>query len=334
MRCAISITSLLLLLLAAGCVDRATGSRPAFSGEPMSNPDLQMRAERLLLQAAQGDIDVVRCNAIEALTQVAPEAGRQAFVESLRNESPMVRYAGCVALGEQRSKDARTELLRLLNDESPRVRLGAAFALARAGEKNAAAYLVGGLNSHDENLRCDAAYLVGRLGDPAAVKRLKYVESGEKSGKVLVHIHGALAMLGQPQSVERLISYTAGDAVSRIVALQTLVELRNDRAVDAFKLIYSGQKNYLQLRLLAARGLGRLGYDTGYKLALQSLNYSAKEAEPEEVLSVRTLAALTLGSIGKSDALPDLRRVAEAEPDERIQVAAACAICQIVTGKR
>lgn len=329
----LSIASSLALLL-AGCADRAVTTRTAGSSDSMAFGELRQRSERLLLEAAKGDLDVVRCNAIEALAQVAPTAGMTAFFDSLNNESPMVRYAACVALGELRTREAKPAMMKLLNDPSPRVRLGAAYGVARTGEKNAAAYLAAGLNAQDENLRCDAAYLIGKLGEPAAVKRLKLAETREKSSKVSVHIQAALAMLGQPQSVERLISYTAGDAVSRIVALQSLVELHNERALDAFRLIYNGQSNYLQLRLLAARGLGRLGYDTGYKLALNSLSYNSPKSEPEEVMSIRTIAALALGAIGDPKALPELKHTAESDPDERIQVAAAYAICQIVTNRR
>lgn len=330
----LSVPALLGLFVLAGCTERTTATRPVGAGDSLAYGELRQRAERLLLEAAKGDLDVVRCNAIEALAQVAPAAGMNAFLDSLHNESAMVRYAACLALGELRARDARPAMMKLLNDASPRVRLGAAYGVARCGETNAAAYLAAGLSSQDENLRCDAAYLIGKLGEPAAGKRLKLAESREKSNKVLVHIQAALAMLGQPQSVEKLISYTAGDAVSRIVALQSLVELRNERALEAFKLVYNGQTNYLQLRLLAARGLGRLGYDTGYKLALSSLNYSSSKSEPEEIMSIRTLAPLALGAIGDPKALPDLRRIAESDTDERIQVAAAYAICQIVTNRR
>lgn len=332
----ILITALAATLFSlGGCADRlATPAAAPNNNAPVEFGELRQRATRLLVQAAEGDIDVVRCNALEALSHVDADRAADAARKSLRHESPLVRYAASCVAGDLRLRDASPDLMQLLNDNSPRVRLGAAYALARGGEKNCAAYLVAGLGSNDENLRCDAAYLIGKLGEPAAVKRLRLAQTREKSSKVLVHIDTALAMLGVPQSVERLMSDTAWDAVSRIIALQSLVELKNERTAGAFRLILNNKDNYLQMRLLAARGLGRLGDNSGYKLAYASLTYTPQKGDDQDVFSIRSLAALALGAIGDPKALPELRHMAETESDERIQVAAAYAICQIVMNKR
>jgi len=289
---------------------------------------ISARAQELLLRAARDEDPVVRSHAFEALVSVLPEQGRSEFRAALRDPNPLIRYAGCVSLGVLRDRTALSEIQPLLRDSSPRVRLAAACASYRCGQKAAARLLVSTLSDHpDENLRADAAYLIGKLGDPSALPRLEWAASNEKSGKVQVHIAAARAMLGDDDGVNELINAIQGDAVSRLVALQTFVEAPSRRAHDALRYRLNDERDYLQTRLIAARALGRLGDDAGFTLALESLFHQG--ADPNETMSVRQNAALALGAIGSPQALASLARLAETEGDPRTQVAACWAICQI-----
>ncbi|MEP0846486.1 MAG: HEAT repeat domain-containing protein [Phycisphaerae bacterium] len=323
LRCALVVSA----ALSGGC--QAGGPRPATAEQN----ELRRRAEDLLVRAGLSEVDVVRVNAIEALVQVLPEAGLPGIRESLGNESPLVRYAACVALGELRDRATLPKIRPLIAESNPRVRLAAAFAATRCGESNNAAVLVETMNGHpDENLRADAAYLIGKLGEKKALKRLRLAAKRERSGRVLMHIYTAMAMLGDEYALDRLMeAAVSSDVIARLIALQSLTELASPRSRDALLYRFQQEGDYDQVRLMAARGLGRLGAKVGYDLAVKSLR--RQESDPNETMRIRSLAALALGAIGDARALPLLAEVAADESDPRTQVAASLAICQIARRK-
>lgn len=320
---ALVLVTVLTAPLAGGC--QWGGPRPS----PAERAELRRRAEDLLLRACTSDLDVVRANAIEALAKVLAEHCPPCLRESLRSEHALVRFAACTALGELKDCGSAELIRPLLADPSPRVRLAAAFALVRCGEISEAALLVETLNGHpDENLRADAAYLIGRIGEKKALKRLRLAARRERSGRVLMHIYTAMATLGDENGLDRLMeAAVSGDIVARLVALQSLAELGRPRSHDALRVRFAQEGDYVQTRLIAARGLGRLGDASGYELAMRSLDYT--DADPNEQMRVRSLAALALGAIGDERALPRLAELARRETDERVQVAACLAICEI-----
>ena len=126
------------------------------------------------------------------------------------------------------------------------------------------------LSDHpDEKLRADAAYLIGELGEPKALKRLKLAAAREDSGYVAVQIESAMAKLGDRASLDKLVQYTLkSDAVTVLLALQTLVELADPTTRKTLEYRLHSDADYLQARLIAARGLGKLGVDEGYDLAI------------------------------------------------------------------
>ena len=323
-----------LALVAAGLL---CGGCQGMSAEvaPQQRAQLEQRALGLLLRAAQSGLDaVIEANAIEALSDVAPDAGLPAFHAALDSSSPLVRYAGCVALGKLRHLPALKNFRRLLDDPDPRVRLAAAFAAYRCGDRGQARLLVQMMNDHpDEKVRAEAARLIGELGEPKALKRLRLAAMREQSDYVIVHIESAMAKLKDRDSLDRIIQYALkSDAVTILLSLQTLAELADPRARRALEYRLHNEADYLQMRLLAARALGRLGVDDGYELALSALNHKARDAN--ETMQIRSNAALALGAIGRADALAALKHLAETESDARTQVAACYAICQIIRAAR
>lgn len=299
-------------------------------------PDLRQRATQLLLRAAQSDDLELACNAIEALVRVAPQQGLPYFRAALRSEYPLVRFAGLTALGTLRDAVSRNEIRSHLSDSSQLVRLAAAYAAYRCGEKQTAQVLVTALHDHpDENVRAEAAHLIGLLDEPRAVARLRAAEqlpNNERSKRVLIQIYTSMARLGDQQALYKLIDYySQGDAASRILSLQGLAELGSPESREALELRLSPDEDYLINRLIAARGLAKLGSKAGYDLALTSSGYSAQNPDdPEEGIRIRANAALALGAMGDARALPVLRKLAEDGDDPRVQIAACLAICQIV----
>lgn len=317
---------------------------------------LRQRALDFLYRAARSDLDVVAGNAIEALVQVEPRAAVPTFRAALNSEYPIVRFAGAVALGETRDCGGPDRLAKVLEDPHELVRLGTAFAAFMCGERGYGRRLTDALHqSTDEHVRSTAAMLIGKTGEPAALGHLRHA-LGDKSNIVRIQVIASMAELGDEEAVDRLIQYAQGDAVMRIVALQTMVELAEPRTRDGLLYRLTRDDEHIQHRLIAARALGRIGRrggesgasskggsrgepgQEGYDLALASLNFSANDASSEltpveraeEAVRVRSLAALALGDIGDARALAALEALASGADDPRVKLAASVSICHIV----
>ena len=309
-------------LLLTGCRSPAG---PSLSGDRVQ---LRNRALALLQRAAESPLPVVRANALEALVDVAPRQSLPLFRGALKSANPLVRYAACVALGDVRDRASVEAFRRLVSSADHHVRIGAAYAAYRCGLSGAARILVDALNNDpDEKIRADAAFLIGKLGESKAIKRLRLAMRREKSTYVQVHIVAAMATLGDDESLDALIYYTQSDITSRIIALQTLERIAAPRARGALLRLLNDDQTYVQIRLLAARALGRLGDRSGLQLCLRHLTYKADK--PEETRQVRVNAALALGAMRSAKALPALEKLAGDQSDPQVQVAAAYAICQI-----
>lgn len=231
-------------LLTVGC--EAPGRRLP----PDQEVALESRALDLLTRAAESELDVLRANAMEALVKVDPEMGRPHFRAALEVTTPLVRYAGCIASGDVRDRNSLPILRRLLEEPDARVRMAAAYAVYRCGETGAGRILLDNLTDNpDEKMRAEAAYLIGKLGDRKATRALQKAEPQETSSYVVVHIQTALALLGEIRMVDRLIEYMLkSDSVTRLLALQGLVELRDDRARRALAYRVSDESDYLEDR--------------------------------------------------------------------------------------
>lgn len=323
---------LLTVVSLAGCSQ--TPAPRAARMSVLEQAQLRQRALDFIHRAARSEIDVVCCNAIEALVQLDPDGGSRHFRAALGSPVPMVRFAGCLALGEIRDTGEIDRLRRLISDADPHVQLAAAYAAYRCGGRDAGWQLAGALRTHaDENVRADAAFLIGKLGEPEAVAHLRLAATNDKSSKVRVLAIAAMARLGDREGIERLIQVAQGDATSRIVALQSIAELATERMRDAllFALSKGPSDEYLENRLIAARGLGKLNDKSGFDLAFWALTHRHTDANDEEKdTRVRVLAAMALGDVGDARALGELEKLAASQDDARVQLAASYAICRIV----
>lgn len=314
---------------------------------PGERSELIRRSEDLLLRAAESEYDDVRVHALEALVEVAPRLALPQFRGATEHEKAVVRYAGLVSLGRLGDAESLPWVRARLNDPDPHVRLAAAFAALRCGvedERGRCAWTLATALSSDPSpdLRADAAYLIGQLGEQRAIRRLRRAVRYDESQKVRVQAIGALAMLEAPGALQELVRYTDGDQVGRLVALQALVEIADPNTADALRgRLYGAQDDeYLVIRLIAARGLGRMGSDEGYDLAVYVLKSADRltsrlDDDTErlnERIKLETNAALALGAIGQTRAIPLLRELAESG-DPPVQVAACYAIVQVLEAR-
>lgn len=120
------------------------------------------------------------------------------------------------------------------------------------------------------------------------------------------------------------------------MALQALAATGDAKFTDTYRYKLE-TATHRETQLAAARGLGLLGHDDGYRLALATLsapNPTVKDVNDPPAgqrLRLELLAAAALGAFGKEESLPELSRIIEKHSDPRVQLAAAKAILEILS---
>jgi HEAT repeat protein len=149
-----------------------------------------------------------------------------------------------------------------------------------------------------------------------------------------------LAILGDKDAIDQFLRFAiAGRSFRQPFALMALRQVKDDRVIEALRSrLDSASSPYLESQLAAARSLGAQGYREGFNLALSALEWNQPQADlpddppANQVMRVRSMAALALGEIGDRRALKALTKRMQTPDDPRVQLAAATAILMILNG--
>ena len=307
---------------------------------PVDEANLRVRAMAYLKQAlAYPHSATVRCQAIEALVEDAPTGAEGWFIEALADDNPAVRFAACVALGRIRHQPAKPMVAQRLGDENHSVRAAAIFALHRMGDTTHSGELAEMLLYHkDKEVRANAALLFGLLGQPNAVKLLKRAQKDPAHLVVWQALESRL-LLGDPKALARVASQVnSGREDIRILAMVALGRGGEPKSAELLRYRLNQEDDHVESRLAAARGLGLLGHQDGMKLAQDALKFNSPNSDPragtpeDQLMRVRSMAALALGAMRAHSTLRALETLMIDSQDPRVQIAAARAIIQILSG--
>ncbi|MFQ5495228.1 MAG: HEAT repeat domain-containing protein, partial [Phycisphaerae bacterium] len=330
----------LLLLTGAGCGPLATSLRPA--ARPVVNR-LEVKHRALdYLQAALGNEDnpAVRVEAVEALESCGAGTALPRIRTALTDSEPAVRFAACAALGRHRDRLAQDTLQQLTRDSDHSVAVAALFALHRIGQTDQTGripdYL---LLDKEPAVRRNAALLLGLMDEAGAVRVLARAMRDRDAG-VRMHALEAMARLGNREAIRELTFMTnAGTGSEEVFAIAALTETGDPVFLDTFRYKLA-TATHIEVRLAAARGLGRLGADDGYDVALRTLvspkptHRDAGDPPAGQRLRAQQMAAAALAAIGRMDALPALIKVMDRASDPRIRVSAARAVLELLATAR
>ena len=278
----------------------------------------------------------VRAQGIEILQRHLAEYAFPWIRLALNDEEPGVRFAAVLALGKLGDMQSYQNIRRFADDQNPSLRIAAYFALHRLGDTSYAPRLPDLLlHSPSPEVRRDAAFVLGLLGERGAVTLLaKAMKDADES--VRDQALESMALLKHPQAVQQLTFWaSSGPGTRRVTALNTLAELEMPSLEDTFKYkLRDGE--FLETRLAAARGLGKLNNGDGFTLSLWALNFhrpqkdAPQDPPKDQIMRVRQLAATALGAIRDGRALAALRRRLNDPSDPRVQLAVADAILEIL----
>ncbi len=281
---------------------------------PKQQVGFRAAAVKLLINTAFSDEPALRMNAIEALGEVAPVEGLQAIEMNIENEYVGASFAAMMALGAMQNADFIERIRTRAEHQDPNVRIAALFALHRLGDRRRTSELADYLLHHaDPRVRANAALAIGRMEERSSLKLLRRALSRERKDLPKLQILEALACLDDKAATDRLmfIGRSAWPDQAAL-ALAFLANAGSHHAEDLFlDRLYT--KDQPEVRMQAARGLGRLGYETGLDTALRHLwfkspKYKSPDDPPQQQIArVRGLAALALEAIGSVEALESLR---------------------------
>jgi HEAT repeat protein len=281
---------------------------------------------------------VVRATAVEGIERSRCGEAAAWVRAALVDEHPAVRFAACLAVGRSKDELARGSLLELIRDEDASVRVGAAFALHQLGDTRFSGLMPDALlGDPTPQVRCNAAMVLGGLGSRGVVKVLAR-SMRDPDTTVRNHALEAMARLGNPDAQQQLMFMAnSGIGPEEVFAIQALA-VTGERKYEELFLgkMADDVGRHIEIRLAAARAMGLLGRPEGLEVTMRGLRFDRPSLnEPgdppaAQILRARVMAIAAAGAIGRSEAIPDLTAIMEANEDPRLQVAAATAILQIL----
>lgn len=259
-----------------------------------------------------------RVHALEAVKDLGEVEHGPEVIAALSAPEPITRFAAAMTAGGLKLDAAHQPLLAVANDPDSDVRVAVRYALHRLGDTSLSHDLEKYARDPRKDVRGNTAMALGLLGEQSAIKVLQVLR---KDPEPSVRQQAAEAMwrLGDDAGMEALIGMT----VSRYPddQLFALLALAQPRAQRVGRTIEAGLSvDYIEVKLVAARGLGMLGSDEGYSYALTG----AASSDPRQ----RFMAALAMGAIGRADSQDVLRKLL-ADDYESVRIAAAEGILQL-----
>jgi HEAT repeat protein len=283
------------------------------------NVPLHQQALRVLLTCADSDDAHLRADSIEALQETGQPEAAAAAIKGLDDSAASVQFAACVAVGELRLERAHDQLLRLHDGQSPvTVRVSVLFALHRLGDTRYSHELEKLAADPSAEVRGKTAMVLGLLQEPSAIPMLLELRRDAEE-PVRLEAATSLWCLGDERGLDDL----AAAAVSQypddlILATLALAAPKNPRIIQHVRA--NLVTDYPEVELAAARAMGMLGSDEGYVIAMRG----AQSSDPFQ----RSMAALALGSIGRSDSQRTLAKLL-IDPIPSVRLSAATAILQL-----
>lgn len=265
--------------------------------------DFSKSKEQLIQELKGSEAIIDRIRAAEGLAKVGTAEAVAALKEALLHDPFWgVRSRVARALGTIRSTTARDALIEGLHNEDPRVRRAVVTALGEFRNDETAADALLPYAEHD------ASYFV----EGEAAKSLGRIRSTRAFGEL-----------------ERTLTKVYHDAIGQVLAFDGFAELRDERAIPIAK-EWSRYGRPPRARESAVSALGKLG----------SLSDDKKDDVIDFLipylddywLGVRLRTVLALRDLKATKALSHLERVAESDPDGRVQRAAREAIQAIREG--
>jgi HEAT repeat protein len=290
---------------------------PAYQPQSLDQTLHQSAIDELVSDCGATD-PFLRSNALEALSENAPDLAQRPIMDSLSDPEPSVRFAAAIAAGRLRLRLAYQPLLVMVQDPDKRVRAAVIFALHKMGDTRYSHQLETLSVDPDLRVRASTAQVLGLLNEPTA-SRVLIPMLFDHVASVRLQAAEALWRLGNEEGLKDLVAGTVSAYPDdQIIALIGIAEPRDPRVLgNVVGLLTS---DYPEVALAAARAAGMLGSDEGWSVAVPRAHSSDTRQ--------RAMAALAMGAIGRSDLQPYLAGMLK-DSDTYVRICAATGILQL-----
>lgn len=267
----------------------------------------------------------VRSAAAEALGHIGDMAAIYPLMDALHDPSTFARRAAVIALGQLQAKEAQGALLQSLDDQNFYVRRAAINALGKLGVRDMGAVLLPLLNMPDPRIRRTVITALRRLNYQEAIPHLieqletYLVAPASRDLPIVKILVMALADLHAREATPTLIQVVQGYVGGRSLAALALGKLGDPQAGPV--LLEALADKSLNLQLAALKSLGMLQYQPAAPTVRRLLNVS----DPR----LRRQAALTLGQLRDTQAIPLLLTLAREDVSSLVRPAAVEALGRI-----
>ncbi len=299
----------------------------------LNGPELRAAAIDLLWQAMDSQSALLRANAIEGM-QYAPRYLAEVAGRGLVDDNRGVRFVTAMVIGRDQLKSVARLAEPLLRDPSDSVRAAAIYALYRNGIQVSLAPLGEMLRSEEPEVKANAAMILGDLGNRSAAPMLRQAKGQglqrtpvARMRLVDMQIAEALVKLGDEEEIQGIrAALFAPPEQGELTALacQISAHLNDGRVVNNLNdlAMRTGERQQSpEVRMAAVAALAEI--DPSQASMSVPLQFVTSERE-----ELRAQAAMTLGAVRQSGALPTLS-VMMGDTSPLVQVAAAAAIVRI-----
>lgn len=258
--------------------------------QKQSAPDIEIK---ILLEKSCADDPLVRCEAIQALSNFQSLEVIRVLMDALQDDHPFVRWEAARSLGRVgarlQRRGAGLSLNRLLRSSA---RVTTVLELLESR-----------MDTEDATHRSAVADALGELGLAAgadALLRLLKDESPEVRESAAI----ALGKLGMEKVVPALVDALRDTSLSvRCAAADAIGCIGGPRAIVALLLWLNDENRMFRARVVAA--LGHIGGRSS------AVNRALIEVLDDQRPDVRWQAVRALGRAGNSTAIPHLKRLFE-----------------------
>ena len=319
----LSFIMLCVTFLLYGCDEQLSGFKSNI--EPDDMYSMRNLAIEIVRKGLADQSNLIKSHAIE----VVATTGRNELIPMvtglLKSDSVSVRFTAAIGIGDMKYSPGEFAVKRLLNDEDENARIAAAYAMTKIGRKNFDSMIRNAVKSKDQTIRANAVMLLGKLANAKDLDLLYWaLRDPDSSRKVHLQAIEAIAMLGDERIYNKILSLSISKyADDKVMSIMAMGALGTDDTKD--RLITMLDEEVPEVRLCAARQLGRLGDPTGQIEVLEYFKEISPGLDSTRRNEANVLAAMAIGQIGTRELVKYLPKLLKSR-SKKVQLSASQAV--------
>ena len=252
----------------------------------------------------------VRDISIQVLGDIGDSSAAPELRKLLDDTNPRIVIQTAAALGKIKDTGAVDKLIKLLAEhKESAIRGSSAAALGKIGDKKALEPLIKALDDTDRQILYFVTQSLAELGDKKAIEPLIRVLKTDKGATVKIWTAEALARFGVEDGYKFLATATQSENEPEVRdAILSIVNIPGEKSFEMLKECFK-DKNVVVRKYAAFAAHQKTDADV-MPLLLEAL-------KDKESL-VRYGAAMSLGGIGKKEAIEPLQKAREQEKDDDV----------------